>query len=158
MVVNAKSRRLLGSPLWSRWVASEHNWVMSKRSILSFKVWPLQFVLSPINQSLCLALKSPTSKMSFSATFSKTCSNFHLGQCPLQSIQCRNAVARFYVCHARRKKFSEGLPCIVLLHCGTLCQSTYKNCQVGTHWQTFLRTRFSLLPAFSHSHSFLFSL
>ena len=47
--------------------------------------------------------------------------------------KCRNAVARFYVCHVRRKKFSEGLPCIVLLHCGTLCQSTYKNCQVGTH-------------------------
>ena len=52
---------------------------------------------------------------------------------PASNIQCRNAVTRLYVCHVRRKKFSEGLHCIVLLHCGTSCRPTYKNCQIGTH-------------------------
>ena len=85
--------------------------------------------------------------------------HFHLGQCPLQPIQCRNAVTRFYPCHVRRKKFSEGLPCIVLF---TLWNSLPADLQKLPNWNSliifFPRTWFSLLPAFSHSLSFVLSL
>ena len=35
--------------------------------------------------------------------------------CPRQHIQCRNAVTRLYVCHVRRKNFSEGLHCMLTI-------------------------------------------
>ena len=65
------------------------------------------------------------------------CLRFMYTEKPKLLSEASNLSVQQYIeinCHVQRRKFSEGLHCIVLLHCGTPCRPTYKECQIGTHW------------------------
>ena len=75
VLVNTRSIRETAVPVLPMWVGEGHSCWRSRLSIKSFKVVPCRFVKSPLNQSECLALKSPSSTILLGEADSSEVSN-----------------------------------------------------------------------------------